>query len=204
MTIEDLVREQNLGDTIAIDTVAKKIDVKVDGTSLVVAGDGTVSSPAENAADTPFTPAGGLVSTDTQAAIVELAGLLSGVQHTVITGIDLQPTGTPNQYTVVVTWTDSDGNAQTTTDPTPITITTQTVVSTDAGNLITAGGDGGAFYDGPVVSADAGNLIAAGADDGAVITGPGLKTAVEDHVLDDCPVTDMFGDPIGTVTMWQP
>ncbi len=205
MTLQNLVRRQNIGDTLVIDDTGKKFDVRIDGTSIVSAVDGTLSTPAENAAGTSFTPAAGLTSTDTQAAIVELAGLLSGVAHTAITGIDLRATATPNQYLVEITWTDENGATQTTTDATPITLGgTPTIVSTDAGNLVTAGGDGGAFYDGPVVSADAGNLLVAGSDAGAIITGPGLKTAVENHVLDDCLVTDMFGDTIGTVTMWQP
>lgn len=123
----------------------------------------------------------GLTATDAQAAIDELALAVSGVAHTSITGIDLKPTANPNEFTVEITWTDENGTAQTTTDPTPITIAQQTVVS-----------------------ADAGNLIAAGTDQGAFIDGPGLKTAVLDNVVDDCPVTDAFGVLLGTVLMEQP
>lgn len=46
----------------------------------------------------------------------------TGLQHTAITAIDLQPTANPNEFTVVISWTDSDGVAQTTTDATPVTI----------------------------------------------------------------------------------
>ena len=123
----------------------------------------------------------GLTATDAQAAIDELALALTGVAHTAITGIDLQPTGNPNEFTIVVSWTDENGTAQTTTDPTPITVATPTVVSGDAGNLIVAGGDAGAFLD-----------------------GPGFKAAMLAHATDDCPVTDVFGVNIGTVLMEQP
>lgn len=42
--------------------------------------------------------------------------------HTDITGIDLTPTANPNEFTVTLTWVDSSGTPQTTTDATPITI----------------------------------------------------------------------------------
>lgn len=42
--------------------------------------------------------------------------------HASITSIDLKSNGNPNEYIVEVVWVDSDGNSQTTTDPTPITI----------------------------------------------------------------------------------
>ena len=41
---------------------------------------------------------------------------------TVIDNIDLKPTGTANQFTIEVTWTDGDGVVHTTTDPTPIDV----------------------------------------------------------------------------------
>lgn len=48
---------------------------------------------------------------------------VSGIPNgTAITGIDLKPTEVANQFTVEISWTDANGNAQTTTDPTPITI----------------------------------------------------------------------------------
>lgn len=62
----------------------------------------------------------GFIYTDEEG--VETTLTFPGIAHTAITGIDLRPTGVVNQYTVVVTWTDSDGVAQTTTDPTPIII----------------------------------------------------------------------------------
>ena len=56
-------------------------------------------------------------------AIIGNSTLLSGIAHTAITGVDLKPatTGT-NQFLVEVSWTDGDGNSQTTTDTTPITV----------------------------------------------------------------------------------
>ena len=74
--------------------------------------------------------------------------LLSGIAHTSITRIDLKRTANENQYTVEITWTDEDGNSQTTTDPTPVTIST---VHPDAGyahcnteaNLTNGGGGSG-------------------------------------------------------------
>lgn len=62
-------------------------------------------------------------ATDIEGALAEIATSLTGIAHTAITNIDLQPTGTPNEYTVVIEWTDENGAAQTTTDATPITIT---------------------------------------------------------------------------------
>ena len=163
MAINNVVAGSNLGDEFDIGNITpNKIRVLLDEILY------------DNATS-------GLAAVDAQAAIDELALALSGVAHTAITGIDLQPTANPNEFTVVVTWTDENGTPQTTTDPTPITIAQQTVVSTDAGNLIAAGTDQGAFID-----------------------GPGLKTAVIDNVVDDCPVTDVFGVVLGTVLMEQP
>lgn len=64
----------------------------------------------------------GLTATTVQGAIDELNTALSGVAHTAITNIDLQPTANTNEFTVVLTWTDGDGVSQTTTDATPITV----------------------------------------------------------------------------------
>lgn len=57
-------------------------------------------------------------------AVVDFEKLADALpsEPTAITNIDLKPTGVPNQYTVEIKWIDEDGNAQTTTDPTPITI----------------------------------------------------------------------------------
>lgn len=64
------------------------------------------------------------------SAIVDIrvnpAILGTGGAHTVITNIDLQPTGNPNEFTVDLEWTDSNGDTQTTVDGTPITITVPT------------------------------------------------------------------------------
>ena len=204
MALNDITLGQHFGDNFVLDTGLEKILVNVDGVSIVSNPDGTLSAVAEDAAGTAFDPAGNvLTATDTQAAIEEVLGLLNGVQHTVITNVDLQPTGNPNEFTVEIEWTDGDGNTQTTTDPTPVTIAQQTVVSADAGNLVTAGGDGGAFID-SVVSSDAGNLITAGADGLAALSPTDLCQAVTDNCVDDCVVTDMFGNTIGVVLMNQP
>jgi len=75
--------------------------------------------------------------------IVELFGAsqrFDGGASTTISGIDLQPTGNANEFTVSVSWVDGDGNAQTTTDPTPITVTgpdTFGTVATAAATLTT-------------------------------------------------------------------
>ena len=73
-----------------------------------------------------FSPDNSILFTVTDGSVIVGAQLnptvLAGVTHTTITNIDLQPTGTPDEFTVVMEWTDGDGNPQTTTDPTPITI----------------------------------------------------------------------------------
>ena len=48
--------------------------------------------------------------------------VLAGITSTAITNIDVRPTGNPNEVTVEIEWTDGDGNPQTTTDSTPITV----------------------------------------------------------------------------------
>lgn len=53
----------------------------------------------------------------------EIAVSISGISHTAITGIDLKSTGNPNEFLVEIVWTDENGATQTTTDPTPITLT---------------------------------------------------------------------------------
>lgn len=47
--------------------------------------------------------------------------VLSGITHTAITGVDLTQSG--DDLFVQITWTDENGVSQTTTDPTPVTIT---------------------------------------------------------------------------------
>ena len=163
MTINSIVTGPNLGPEFDIGNITpSKIRVLLD---QILYDNGT----------------SGLTATDAQAAIDELALAVSGVAHTAITGIDLKPTANPNEFTVEIAWTDENGAAQTTTDPTPITITQQTVVSADAGNLINAGGDQGAFLD-----------------------GAGLKAAVLANVVDDCVVTDVFGNQLAVLLMEQP
>lgn len=180
MAINDLTQGQHFGDNFILDTGLEKILLNIDGVSIVQDGAGVLSAVAEDAAGTPFDPAGTtLVATDTEAAIKEVLGLVSGVAHTVITGIDLAATGNPNEYTVSISWTDSDGNPQTSTDPTPVIISQPNVVSATAGNLLID--DSGAFFDGPA-----------------------LKAAVISDVLQDCVVTDMWGNTIGTVQELQP
>jgi len=69
------------------------------------------------------------------SAVVEASvnpTVLTGIAHTAITGIDLKPTANTNEFVVEINWTDGDGNAQVTTDPTPITVqTTPSIVSID-------------------------------------------------------------------------
>ena len=55
-------------------------------------------------------------------AVVADCPQITGITHTSITNIDLRPTGTPNEFTVEITWIDEDGNTQVTTDPTPISV----------------------------------------------------------------------------------
>lgn len=77
-------------------------------------------------------------NSDVQTALLALAFSVSGVQHTQIVDIDFKPTGNPNEYTIEVTWLDSDGNTQVTQDATPVTFTPQVaseVPVTPAGNL---------------------------------------------------------------------
>ena len=73
-----------------------------------------------------WSPDGSILFGVTAGSAVVAASLnpavLTGIAHTAITNIDLQPTGNPDEFTVAIEWTDGDGNPQTTTDPTPITI----------------------------------------------------------------------------------
>ena len=52
----------------------------------------------------------------------EMAEMSDLIDFTVIDNIDLKPTGTANQFTIEVKWTDGDGVVHTTTDPTPIDV----------------------------------------------------------------------------------
>ena len=183
MAINDITLGAHFGDNFVLDAGTEKILVKIDGVSIVQAADGTLSAVAEDAAGTAFDPAGNiLTSTDTQGAIEEVLTLLSGVAHTSITDIDLQATANPNEFTVVITWVDENGATQTTTDATPVTISgaTQVIVSTDPGNLLTAG-----------------------TDLGALITSADICTSVTNDCLAPCQITDMFGNVIGELTEFQ-
>ena len=161
MAVNQIVTVPNLGDEFDIGVVeANKIRVLLDQ----IAYDNGTS---------------GLTATDAQAAIDEIQLGLSGVQHTIITGVDLRPTATPNEFVVEITWTDGDGNTQTATDPTPITISQTVATSSTAGNLLTE---------------DTGSFI-----DSATIT-----STVQNDLLQDCVVTDAFGATIGTVQELQP
>lgn len=62
-------------------------------------------------------------STDVEGALNEIAVQVTGISSTAITNIDLVSTANPNEYVVQITWTDGDGNTQTTTDATPVVIT---------------------------------------------------------------------------------
>ena len=81
---------------------------------------------------------GTLIGTHTAGGVTQEVYVPSGLAHTAITNIDLKPTGNPNEYTVEIQWTDGDGVAQVTTDPTPVTITPTSVLvaNTLAGNQI--------------------------------------------------------------------
>lgn len=90
---------------------------------------------------------------------------LAGIAHTAITGIDLKPTGTANEYVVEIAWVDGSGVAQTTVDPTPITITPP-ALSTDIGQTLVASSGDGEFYAMPVTD------IACYEAPGAVVSAP--------------------------------
>ena len=79
---------------------------------------------------------GNYTGTNVEAILAEIATSLTGIAHTSITGIDLKPTGTPNEYTVEITWVDENSTTQVTTDASPITIDTgvQTVTGTAVDN----------------------------------------------------------------------
>lgn len=108
-------------------------------TDAVSGGSGTDD---QTAAEVPFTPASGLASTDLQALAVEIKSLIdanttsiTGLVHTAITSIDLKSNGNANEYIVEIQWTDEDGTAQTTTDPTPITIAGAGLAAADIDTL---------------------------------------------------------------------
>lgn len=160
MSLNQLVTVPNLGAEFDIGVVeASKIRVLLDQ----IAYDNGISA---------------LTATDAQAAIDEIALGLAGVAHTVITSVDLRPTANPNEFEVVIEWTDGDGNPQTSTDPTPITIAQTVATSASAGNLLTE--DTGSFIDSATIC-----------------------QSVTDDCLEDCPVTDAFGVLIGTVQQLQ-
>lgn len=48
---------------------------------------------------------------------------LNNLSHPSIQSVDFKPTGNPNEYTIDLLWTDEDGNVNTVTDSTPVTIT---------------------------------------------------------------------------------
>ena len=74
--------------------------------------------------------------TNVETILAEIAQRLTGVAHTTISSIDLAPTGNANEFTVSITWIDSDGNTQVTSDPTPIQVTAANVAVNY--NLLTA------------------------------------------------------------------
>ena len=132
---------------------------------------------------------------------------LAGIPHTVVTNIDLQPTANTNEFTVVVEWTDGDGNAQVTTDPTPIVIEPSTISDGDGDTRVdlvesgatVGGGDRIDFVvDGnPVMSLEAGKLTL----NGVVIDPP---KAMEFEKLDEATVQALcttFGMDF-TATIW--
>ena len=53
------------------------------------------------------------------------------------------------------------------------------------------------------VSTDAGNLLANGSDGKPLFTAAVLCQAVTDNCVDDCPLTDLFGNSFGTVLQAQ-
>ena len=94
-------------------------------TTLSNVTDSGVLAGADDATGVPTTITGQaplIDNANTQAQLIALATSLTGLAHTAITSIDLKDSGTANQYIVEITWTDGDGNTQTTTDPTPITL----------------------------------------------------------------------------------
>lgn len=60
--------------------------------------------------------------------IIVLGG---GANAVSINSIDFQPTGNPDEFTVVLTWTDENGAIQTTTDATPVTLTGGNIYTQD-------------------------------------------------------------------------
>ena len=121
--------------------------------------------------------AGNYTGTQVEAVLAEIATQLTGLVHTAITGIDLKPTANANEYTVEITWTDGDGNAQTTTDSSPVVIAglgtaVQTVSDTNSIDMTKSGTD---------VSAD---LKLSATQTGATVTieSDGLRVVVDDEV----------------------
>lgn len=137
------------------DTATAWIEVPLDLVNLLVQSvSGTNVNNADprnpiinlqTAAQTTVADAGdNYTGTQVEAILAEIAVRLSGIVHTAITDVDLVATANPNEYTVQITWTDGEGNTQTTTDATPITITglataLQTVADTNSINLTKTG-----------------------------------------------------------------
>jgi len=116
-------------------TNAQVVDIRDMIGPLFTVNAGTTADAADDALGTAevtfgdivhfWSPDGTLLFGVTEGSAIVAATLnptvLTGIQHTTITNIDLQPTVNPNEFTVEIEWTDGDGNAQTTTDPTPVT-----------------------------------------------------------------------------------
>ena len=95
-------------------------DLMADYKAGLLSGGGAGASSFLGLTDTPagFGPPGSsVVVNPTGDGLIFLDD-----DHTIITGIDLKPTasGTPNEYTVAITWTNAAGVSITTEDPTPI------------------------------------------------------------------------------------
>jgi hypothetical protein len=94
-----------------------------------VMGDGNITNVALVGTNLVFTGVAGGFN-----GAVSLAGVLPVTYMRSITGIDLKPTGLPNQYTVSLTWLDQNGVTQTTNDTSPVTISFNETVTTMSDN----------------------------------------------------------------------
>ncbi len=77
----------------------------------------------QSATQTAVTDTGSnYTGTNVETILAEIATKFSGLVHTAITDINLIATANANEYSVEITWTDEDGNINTTTDATPVVI----------------------------------------------------------------------------------
>ena len=184
----NVVTPNNLGSEFEIGTnIANKITVKVDGTSVQRASDGTIhgASPVvDTVAKTMTFPS----VNGAAAEVINLSEFLTDIH---VDGATFDTT------TSVLTLTDNDG------DSPDVTIDLSAIkgASTDSDNVLTNGADGRPYLSPSAVlggvSSDTENIATLGADNKVLVS----ESAVTDLVTQTInePIRDAFGFPFGSI-----